>query len=200
MYLKNVLNYNQSETFQKSKEWINNELKRHKQYINSDYQTIEQELKATVKSIFKNDSKITTYRSDIQLTDRDMEEITSVEGNNLKRIYFVLYFYAKSFQATTKNNKGSFYCSYRDISKLAGIKFNKTIKKYIDQLVQLGKITILHKEKQESTIYRLNNLQSTAKEDFIFKVKRNKNNRTKNYFKIILMSYNKYLKNNKKYH
>jgi hypothetical protein len=197
MYLKNILNYSQSETFQTAKEWINNELKRHKQYINSDYQTIEQELKATVKSVYKNDSKIVTYRNNIQLTTKDLKEITSVENENKQRIYFVLYFYAKSFQATTKNNKGSFYCSYKDIQKLSGIKYNKTIKKYIDQLVKENKITILYRERHQSTIYRINNLQSTSKDDFILSVQRNKNNRFKDYFKLLILSYKKTLTHSK---
>jgi len=197
MYFKNILNYNQSENYQATKKWIQNELKRHKKYISSNYETIEQELKATVKSIYKNDSKIVTYRNNIQLTTKDLKEITSVENENKQRIYFVLYFYAKSFQATTAENKGSFYCSYKDIQKLSGIKYNKTIKKYIDQLVKENKITILYRERHQSTIYRINNLQSTSKDDFILSVQRNKNNRFKDYFKLLILSYKKTLTHSK---
>lgn len=195
MYFKEFMNYNQAENYKITLKWIKEQLKENKKYINSNIKTIEKELKASIKSIYSNDSKIITYRSDIKLTPKDIEEITSVSGENKQRIYFVLYFYGKSFQATTKDNKGSFYCSYRDISRLSGIKFNKTIKKYIDELVKEKKIEIIYRERHQTTIYRIKNLQTTTKEDYIIKTKINKNKRVKDYFKIIMLSYNKYQKN-----
>jgi len=67
MYFKEIMNYNQTENYQATLKWIKEQLKENKKYINSDIKTIEKELKASIKSVYSNDSKIITYRSDINI-------------------------------------------------------------------------------------------------------------------------------------
>lgn len=142
VYLKEE-GFSSDEAKQFLKDWTLN--KCNKALYNSSLKEIEQDIKDTVNSVYRNDYKLKADAREVDLNKMEMKEILSVSNLPLSRLYFILYTHCKAFG----DNQGSFYMTYEQMEQAGAAKGDRRhLKSQIDRLAELGKVEVIQRNKR----------------------------------------------------
>lgn len=122
------------------KDWTVN--KCHTALYGSSMKEVEQDIKDTVNSVYRNDYKLEAEAKTVNLNKMEMKEILSVDSQPLSRLYFIMYTHCKAFG----DKRGSFYMTYKQIEQAGAAKGDRgLIKEQIDKLAELGKVEVIRR-------------------------------------------------------
>lgn len=136
----NTLGYSQQDIEYLLVEWMNNQ---DKNMYSTPYDKCLIDIKEISKYVVDKNIQITTNIKDISVSKDECLKIAEVKGNKGKLIMYCLMVHAKRYASKT----GKFYITYNQIMKSCNINSKTTIKKYIDELQNIGYIEISRRDK-----------------------------------------------------
>lgn len=167
LYFKYVLRWPRENAYSMLKNWVNRRW---------DKSLVDQEcrkhIKTTIDSAYSNDNYYFDNSNKLfNITEEHMKEVISIDVNHkqknmaLRKLYFILIIHSNYFA----DKNGEFDMSYSTMEKMGAIKNNRSaLKKQLETLQELGKITIVSSKKVRS-----NYVKDKVYETNVYKVNEN---------------------------
>lgn len=137
LFLKCHMLCNEKDTLKEMLEWM----KRCKNY-NADTKAFANDIKNTVKRIFKEDLKLAVAANEVKISKVEIKEILSIkcrsslETKALRKLYYMLFIHSKAYA----NEDGVFFMTLDQMQSMGAGKERAAVIKRVNKLVALNKI------------------------------------------------------------